>query len=122
MTRLRQPVLSPVVLQPERLEPLGLVRLRSVVVAVVDGHLQPGLQVLQGGDGHDGAQDWVGGEQDELRVWFKAVVHFVGQSGVYLLLSDPISGGMSIQRLSSSPPRSRAMLYMFLSCSSSSLS
>ena len=43
-------------------EPLGLVRLRSVVVAVVDGHLHVGFHVLQGGDSHDGPENRMRGE------------------------------------------------------------
>ena len=67
-------LIVPVVLEPQRLEPLRLVGLRCEVVAVVDGDLDPRLEVLQGGDGHDGTERGVGGEEDELSVGFKVMI------------------------------------------------
>ena len=122
---------------PKCFEPLWLVWLCGEVVSIVDTDLHHGRHVLEGSEGHDGAKYWVSSEENKLRVWCEAVVDFVPKSCIvpkiplfalqlssntssYLFTSLPISGGISIQRLSSSSPISRAMLYMFLTCSSSS--
>ena len=47
-------LLVSIVIYPKLSEPLGLIGLSGEVVAVVHGDLQPGLHVLEGGDGHYG--------------------------------------------------------------------
>ena len=75
-------VLLAVVLQPQPLEPLWLVGLGRVVVAVVDGQLGVWRHVVQRGHGHDGPQHRVDAVQDELAVGGEAVVDLVAERGV----------------------------------------
>ena len=52
------------------------------ILPIVDGKLLAGKHILHGSEGHDGAKDGVGREQDELTVWLEAVVHLVSKGRV----------------------------------------
>ena len=65
---------------PKCFEPLWLVWLCGEVVSIVDTDLHHGRHVLEGSEGHDGAQYWVSSEENKLRVGCEAVVDFVPKS------------------------------------------